>query len=924
MPIKGSSRILTYFRPLRQHGVFHPSGVSLQDFYGVAISLVFCFMATYIFQEKGKSMKHYLNEIKQVFADMRSGENGLSSTEANMRFEANGPNKLAEPPKIPLWKKFLLQFSDPMIIVLLVAALVSFITALIKGESLADVFIILFVVILNAVLGVIQESKAEKAIDALKEMTKAKCKVLRNGELRILKSEELVVGDVILLEAGDAVPADARLFEAASLKAEESALTGESVPTDKFAETITTDNDDVPLGDRSNMVYTGTTIVYGRGKAVVVATGMDTEMGKIAKAITDASEEKTPLQMKLAQLSKILTVAVLAICIIVFAINLFTADQINGKVFLDTFMVSVSLAVAAIPEGLSAVVTIVLSIGVTKMASQNAIIRKLTAVETLGCTQIICSDKTGTLTQNKMTVVEHLSGNTDLLCYCNALCNDAEIDSNGNVTGEPTEAALQQFAFENGFDRRTLSSEQPRIAEAPFDSGRKMMSTLHSFGGKVIQYTKGAPDVVLSRCTKYISPIDGKTRDMDDKARQAFLVHNKAFADKALRVLAAAFSVHSTLPEFQKPEEIEKDLVFIGLSCMIDPVRPEVIDAVNRCKDAGIRPVMITGDHIDTAVAIGKELGIIRNESQAITGSMLDDISDEQFEKDIRNYSVYARVQPEHKVRIVTTWKKLGYITAMTGDGVNDAPSIKSADIGIGMGITGTDVTKGVADMILGDDNFATIVNAVEEGRRIYANVRKTIQFLLSSNLSEVLSVFIASLFGMTIFKPIHILWINLITDSLPALGLGVEKAEGDVMKLPPRDSKEGIFSDGLWIDVLWQGAAISFLTLISFFIGNAIQDGLGTTMAFVTMSMAEIVHSFNLRSRDKSVFKLTGHNKVLWLTMTASFVLTALVIFVAPLRKAFSFVDIGFWKYLLALFIGALILPISEGVKQLKSKFQK
>lgn len=880
-------------------------------------------MLAFFIQQKGKRMKHYLQHIKDVFSHVLSTENGLSSEEAKKRFEQNGANKLDEPPKVPLWKKFLIQFSDPMIIVLLVAALISFVTALIEGESLADVFIILFVVILNAVLGIIQENKAEKAIDALKEMTKAKCKVLRDGELKILNSEDLVIGDVILLEAGDAVPADARLIEAASLKAEESALTGESVPSDKFAEVLATEDDDIPLGDRTNMVYTGTTIVYGRAKAVVVATGMDTEMGKIAKAITDAVDEKTPLQIKLSQLSKILTFAVLGICAVVFAVNLITAGSINAGIILDTFMVSVSLAVAAIPEGLSAVVTIVLSIGVSKMAAQNAIIRKLTAVETLGCTQIICSDKTGTLTQNKMTVTEHFSGNLQLLCYCNALCNDAEIDAENRVTGEPTEAALQQFALLNGFDKREIIKEQPRIGEAPFDSGRKMMSTLHGFNGKIIQYTKGAPDVILSRCTKYISPADGKTRDMDDKVREAILAHNKAFADKALRVLAAAFKVYPELPEFAKPEEIENELIFVGLSGMIDPVRPEVTEAVLKCKNAGIRPVMITGDHIDTAVAIGKELGIITDASQAITGAMLDDISDEQFETDIKKYSVYARVQPEHKVRIVNTWKKLGCITAMTGDGVNDAPSIKSADIGIGMGITGTDVTKGVADMILGDDNFATIVSAVEEGRRIYSNVRKTIQFLLSSNLSEVLSVFIASLFGLTVFKPIHILWINLITDSLPALGLGVEEAEGDVMTTPPRDSKEGIFANGLGIDVIWQGACISLLTLASFFIGNAFEDGFGTTMAFVTMSMAEIVHAFNLRSRDKSVFALHGHNKILWLTMLASFVLTTLVIFVPFLRTAFSFMNITVWEYALALVIGALILPISEAVKYIRAKMK-
>ncbi len=868
-------------------------------------------------------MKHYLSQLADVFAHLRTSEAGLTSAEAEKRLSENGANKLAEPPKVPLWKKFLMQFADPMIIVLLVAAAVSFVMAILEDESFADVFIILFVVVLNAILGVVQESKAEKAIDALKEMTKAKCKVLRDGELRIITSEELVIGDIIMLEAGDAVPADARLIEAASVKAEESALTGESVPSDKFADVIVSESGEVPLGDRSNMVYTGTTIVYGRAKAVVVATAMDTEMGKIAKAITDASEEKTPLQVKLAQLSKILTVAVLAICAIVFAINLFRADNIDGEVLLDTFMVAVSLAVAAIPEGLSAVVTIVLSMGVSKMAAQNAIIRKLTAVETLGCTQVICSDKTGTLTQNKMTVVEHYTNNLEQLCYCNALCNDTAIDSEGNVTGEPTEAALQVYALKNGVDRRELNSTLPRIAEAPFDSGRKMMSTLHSLNDKVIQYTKGAPDVIISLCTKYIAE-DGKVKELDDNTRSAILAQNKAFADKALRVLAAAFKTHNELPKFSSPADIENDLVFIGLSGMIDPVRPEVMETVAKCREAGIRPVMITGDHIDTAIAIGKELGIIQDASQALTGAQLDKISDEQLATDITKYSVYARVQPEHKVRIVTAWKKLGYITAMTGDGVNDAPSIKTADIGVGMGITGTDVTKGVADMILGDDNFATIVNAVEEGRRIYSNVRKTIQFLLSSNLSEVLSVFFASLFGLTVFKPIHILWINLITDSLPALGLGMEQAEGDVMQKPPRDSKEGIFAGGLGVDVLWQGAAISVLTLSSFFLGNYFEAGFGTTMAFVTMSMAEIIHAFNMRSREKSVFALHSHNNFLWLTMAASFLLTSLVIFVPFLREIFEFEPIEVWEYALALGIGALILPISEIVKLIKKSRKK
>lgn len=869
-------------------------------------------------------MKHYLTQSTDVLSALGTQREGLTTAEADRRRGREGLNALAEPPKTPLFVRFLKQFLDPMIIVLLVAALISFVLALVEGNGIADVFIILFVVVLNSVLGVMQESKAEKAIEALKAMTKAKCRVIRDGNVCIIDSEQLTVGDIILLEAGDAVPADARIIESASLKVEEAALTGESVPANKSEDVIISESGNVPLGDRTNMVYTGTNVVYGRAVAVVTAIGMNTEMGKIADAITDALDEKTPLQRKLAQLSKVLTVAVLGICLAVFAIDLITADAINAGVLLDTFMIAVSLAVAAIPEGLSAVVTIVLSIGVSKMAQQNAIIRRLTAVETLGCTQVICSDKTGTLTQNKMTVTESFTGNLPLLCHAMTLCSDTAVDGEGKVTGEPTEAALTEFGIQNGYNKNELLAAQPRIGEAPFDSMRKMMSTLHPFGDRVVQYTKGAPDIILSRCTKYISPSDGKVKELNDSIKEALLEHNKALADKALRVLAAAFRVYDKLPDFESPEDIENELIFVGLCGMIDPVRPEVCDAVARCRAAGIRPVMITGDHKDTAYAIGRELGIVTDPSQAITGSELDLISDEDFETAIEHYSIYARVQPEHKVRIVNAWRKKGYITAMTGDGVNDAPSIQSADIGIGMGITGTDVTKGVADMILSDDNFATIVGAVEEGRRIYDNVRKTIQFLLSSNLSEVLSVFIASLFGFTIFKPIHILWINLITDSLPALGLGMEQAEGDVMKRKPRAGNEGIFADGLGIDILWEGAVISALTLISFFIGNTFGEGYGMTFAFVTMSIAEITQSFNLRSRTESVFRLKGHNKYLWLAMGVSFALTTLITFVPFLRTAFSFSSITVWQYALAFAIGILMLPVAEAVKIIHKKHSK
>ena len=756
-----------------------------------------------------------------------------------------------------------------MIIILLVAALVSGITAAYSGESFADVFIILIVVVINAVLGVYQESKAEKAIEALQEMTAATSKVLRDGKMVLLKSEELVPGDVVILEAGDAVPADCRILESASLKAEEAALTGESVPVEKEAAAIEQEGD-IPLGDRKCMVYMGSTVVYGRGRAVVCATGMDTEMGKIADALAQAEDGQTPLQRKLGQLSRILSVLVLGICVFIFAFSLIKAGDFHLDTIISTFMVAVSLAVAAIPEGLATVVTIVLSIGVTNMSKRNAVIRRLTAVETLGCAQVICSDKTGTLTQNKMTVVDFF-GDEQHTARAMSLCSDAAPDDTGNAVGEPTECALVNWAAKVGMPKGSLEAETPRVGEAPFDSGRKMMSTIHKVGDKFVQYTKGAPDVLLSLCTHYEK--DGKVLPLDEAARADILAHNKSMADQALRVLAAAERVYDAMPTDQSPAALEHDLTFLGLAGMIDPIRPEVKDAIAQCKTAGIRAVMITGDHRDTAVAIARQLGILEHDDQAITGAQLNQISDEELDKTISHYCVYARVQPEHKVRIVNAWKKNGCITAMTGDGVNDAPSIKSADIGVGMGITGTDVTKNVADMVLADDNFATIVGAVQEGRRIYDNIRKAIQFLLGSNMSEVLSVFLATLMGFVILEPVHLLWINLITDCFPALALGVEKGEPDLMQRPPRKASDGIFAGGLGIDVFYQGALVTAVTLAAYFVGHFLESGVweitqsadGVTMAFLTMNMAEIFHSFNMRSQRKSVFSLHSHNKILW-----------------------------------------------------------
>ena len=880
-------------------------------------------------------MQYYLKNVDETLSEVKSGEAGLTSKEAAERLAKDGKNKLAEAKKDSLLKRFLSQMADPMIIVLIAAAAVSGVTSYYAGENFADVIIIMAVVIINAILGMYQESKAEKAIEALQEMAAATSKVLRDGKIQLVKSEELVAGDIVILEAGDAVPADGRIIESNSLKIEEAALTGESVPVSKFSEALTLgDAKDIPLGDRKNMIYMGSTVVYGRGKAVICGTGMNTEMGKIADALAQAQEGKTPLQIKLTQLSKILTVLVLAICVVIFAVSLIRTSDINAEVLINTFMIAVSLAVAAIPEGLAAVVTIVLSIGVTNMSKRNAIIRKLTAVETLGCAQIICSDKTGTLTQNKMTVVETYSGDKEkeLLASAMALCCDARIEAGEDyATGEPTECALVNYAHKIGIEKSEVEKEMPRISEVPFDSGRKMMSTLHKDAeGKIIQYTKGAPDEVLKKCTKIIR--NGELRDITDEDRKEIAAANKQMADKALRVLMAAFKTYDELPGDISSDGVEKELCFIGLSGMIDPVRPEVKAAIEECNEAGIRPVMITGDHIDTASAIGRELGILGNGRKAITGAMLNELSDEEFEKEIENISVYARVQPEHKVRIVNMWKKKGYVTAMTGDGVNDAPSIKSADIGVGMGITGTDVTKNVADMVLADDNFATIVGAVEEGRRIYDNIRKSIQFLLASNMSEVLSIFAATMLGFVILQPVHLLWINLITDCFPALALGMERPEDNIMKRQPRKTTDGIFAGGLGFDMMYQGVVLTVLTLAAYFIGHYIEAGVweittspdGTTMAFLTLSMAEIFHSFNMRSQRGSLFSMKYMNRALIWSSVASLAATTLVIYVPFLSEAFEFEHISFEEYAIALGLAFLVMPIVEIIKLIQRKTAK
>ena len=871
-------------------------------------------------------MKPYLEERETVLAEAGSSPEGLAEEEAAARLAKNGPNKLKEAKKDSVFVKFLGELKDPMTIVLIIAAVVSAATALYAGESLTDAAIILVVVLVNACLGVYQESKAEAAIEALQQVAAATAKVIRGGHQKTIRADEVVRGDLLVLEAGDAVPADARIVECASMKTQEAALTGESTDVEKQSEAIPAgDHGDVPLGDRKNMVYMGSIVTYGRGHAVVTGTGMDTEMGAIADALASAKEEETPLQVKLNELSRKLSAMILVICAFVFIVNLV---RNGGKAVLDTFMIAVSLAVAAIPEGLSAVVTVLLSIGVTKMSRNHAIIRKLTAVETLGCTQVICSDKTGTLTQNKMTVVRKVTDDAALLMTAMALCSDAELEQ-GEAVGEATECALVNDANKNGMPKHELAQDLPRVDEAPFDSLRKMMTTLHRAvaGHGFIQFTKGAPDEVLRRCTRIWT--GSQAVPMTKEQRNRILEENKAMADQALRVLGAAQRIYDERPASNAPDVLEQDMTWIGMCGMIDPIRPEVKDAIAQCSSAGIRPVMITGDHKDTATAIARDLGILKPGQCAITGAELDAIPDEVFAHDVRRYSVYARVQPENKVRIVNAWKDLGMVTAMTGDGVNDAPSIKSADIGIGMGITGTDVTKSVADMLLTDDNFATIVSAVGEGRRIYDNIRKAIQFLLSANLAEVLAVFSATLMGFTILKPVHILWINLITDTLPAVALGMEDAEKDVMQRPPRSRKESIFADGLGFDIAFQGLVIAAMTVFSYFAGHRMESGswavaespAGMTMAFMTLSMIEIFHSFNMRSRITSLFRIRKQNMWLWGTLAFSLLVTAAVIFVPFLNTAFSFQPITLAEYLTALGLALCVIPIVEIEKAIRRK---
>jgi len=869
-------------------------------------------------------MKPYLNSSELVLEEVETRESGLTLQEAKKRIEENGPNELEKVKRKSLLKRFIGHILNPMTIVLLVAATISFIITISNQGAIseyAEIAIILSVVVLNTTLGVFQERKAERAIEALQAMSGQIAKVRRSGTIDQISASGLVVGDIVLIEAGDAIPADIRIIQSASLKVEEAALTGESIPVEKISEKLESE-DDISLGDRLNMSYMGSSVVYGRGEGVVIATGMQTEMGKIASIIQSTQEGETPLQKRLTKLSKILSIIVLIICVLIFFIRLITAQEITAPIVMDSFMLAISLAVAAIPEGMAAVVTIVLSIGVTNMAKRNAIIRKLTAVETLGCAQVICSDKTGTLTQNKMTVVDYY-GDKNLLAKAMALCCDSELKSESEIIGDPTENALIAFALEHNLNKNNLNIECPRCAELPFDSVRKMMTTFHKTKDTVTQYTKGAPDEILRLCSHII--LKGEKKTLTQKLIDEINDKNKEFADRALRVLACAYREWEEVPRGINSETIETEMIFIGLEAMIDPIRPEAIKAVDACKASGIKVVMITGDHKETASAIGKELGIIESSDQAITGRELDQLNDQEFAEKIENVFVYARVQPEHKVRIVNMWKQKGMVTAMTGDGVNDAPAIKSADIGIGMGITGTDVTKNVADMVLADDNFVTIVSAVEEGRRIYDNIQKTMQFLLSTNFSEVLVIFVATIIGFTIFQPVHLLFINLITDSLPAIALGMEKAQPGIMERKPRAKNQGLFADGLGFNIIYQGIVIGILTLTAYLIVNNWHgSAYGITAAFLTLSLCELFHAYTMRSQKDFALFLRPKNKMLFYALIISFLATIAVIYIPFLNDMFSLKPLGIKEFLISLGLAFMVMPIIEAVKAIQRKRKK
>lgn len=868
--------------------------------------------------------KWFAKDVKEVEQKLGTDlKKGLSSDEVVKRQEKYGFNELKAAKKKTLLQRFLDQFKDFSIIILIIAAIVSGAVGIANGEGVTDTIIIMIVVIVNAIIGVSQEAKAEKSLEALQKLTDHAAKVIRNENITVIPAKELVPGDIVVLDTGDYIPADLRVIEAVNLKAQESSLTGESVPVEKNIEKI--ENNEVGIGDRVNMLFSSSLVTYGRGKGIVVETGMTTEVGKIAGMINDVEKQETPLQTKLNKLGKTLGIVALAICVFIFIVGL-----IQGKEPIGMFMTAVSLAVAAIPEGLAAVSTIVLAIGVQKMVKKNAIVKRLPAVETLGSATVICSDKTGTLTQNKMTVkkifwndairdLDNIGENEideelKKLVYANMLCNDTKISNEGELTGDPTETALVDMAFKLDFDP-SIYDRTPRIEEVPFDSERKLMTTVNKVDDDYVVYTKGGIDELLKRCNSYEinNNVNNDLGAYINKIRQ----ENEKMAKEALRVLGCAYKVIDHFPSKEEMKNIENNLTFIGMVGMIDPPRQEAKVAVEKCKTAGIKTVMITGDHKITATAIARELGILENDDEAITGQDLENMTDEELEKNVRHYSVYARVSPEHKVRIVKAWQKNGEIVAMTGDGVNDSPALKTSDIGCAMGVVGTDVAKEAADVILTDDNFATIVSAVEEGRRIYDNILKVIQFLLSSNIGEIVVLFLATLltplfanwFGITdithleILLPIHILWINLVTDSLPALALAFDPANSDIMTRKPAKPDKGIFTKAMTWRIIYQGIMIGLLTLAAYAIGLATTNepinGLtleqskievGQTMAFVTLALSELVHVFNVRDNKKSIFKTKVFNnkKLVW-AIIASAALMFVILLIEPLRNIFS-----------------------------------
>lgn len=887
-------------------------------------------------KEQSKAL-FYTQGVEEVLKSLDTSIDGLSTAQAKERLDAYGYNELDEGEKRSLLSKFIDQFKDLMIIILLVAAVLSIITE--GRHGLTDACIIFAVVVLNAAFGVYQEGQAEAAIEALKNMSSPMARVRRDGNVVEIDSRELVPGDIVLLEAGDVVPADMRLIEAASLKIEEAALTGESVPVEKdITETVEAE---AGIGDRVNMCYQNSNVTYGRGTGVVTNTGMYTEVGKIADMLANADESQTPLKQSLEQLSKTLTYLIIAIALVTFLVSVF----IRGEQPLEGLMVAVALAVAAIPEGLPAIVTILLSLGTTTLAKRNAIVRKLPAVETLGSTEIIASDKTGTLTMNQMTVekvytngqlqnadTELGADNTTLRIM--TFANDTKVDPDGKLIGDPTETALVQFGLDHNFDVREVLKSEPRVAELPFDSDRKLMSTIHKEpDGSYFVAVKGAPDQLIKRVTRI--EINGEVRPITDEDKQAILAINKDLAKQALRVLMMAYKTTSEIPTLES-EVVESDLIFSGLVGMIDPERPEAAEAVRVAKEAGIRPIMITGDHQDTAEAIAKRLGIIDpndTEDRVITGAELNELSDEEFQKVFKQYSVYARVSPEHKVRIVKAWQNEGKVVAMTGDGVNDAPSLKTADIGIGMGITGTEVSKGASDMVLADDNFATIIVAVEEGRKVFSNIQKSIQYLLSANMAEVFIIFFATLFGWDVLQPVHLLWINLVTDTLPAIALGVEPAEPGIMTHKPRGRQSNFFDGGVFGAIMYQGVFQTILVLAVYGWGLVFPEhhtqaeihADALTMAYATLGLIQLLHAFNVKSVYQSVFKVgLFRNKTFNWAIPVAFILLMATIVVPGFNNLFHVSHLSFTQWLAVIVGSFLIVVLVEIVKAIQRALGK